>query len=231
MEKTIKILYEDHDVLVVDKPVGVLSEDAPNDVSSVPTILASHAVKGFPLVPVTRLDRNVGGVMLLAKNKKSAAFLSAEVSDHENCIKEYRAVILGVMEEESGVLKDLLFKDSAKNKTYTVKRMRRGVKDASLFYETLSKKDVKEGTASLIKVILHTGRTHQIRVQFSSRRHPLLGDGKYGGASAYPLALHAHSISFRHPNGKRLSFVSELPESLPWNLFLGDGGRKDGENT
>ncbi len=228
MQTPIEILFEDRDILVVDKPSGVLSEDAPNDEESVPSLLASHKEGDFPLVPVTRLDRNVSGVMLLAKNKKSASFLSAEVSDHEKCIKEYRAVVSGLMEEEEGVFLDLLFKDSAKNKSFVVKRMRRGVKKASLAYRVLLTAQTEKGSVSLVSVRLHTGRTHQIRVQFSSRKHPLLGDGKYGGASAYPLALHAFSLSFLHPNGKRYTFTSPLPQGTPWTLFR---EKLDGENT
>lgn len=216
---TIPVLYEDADVLVVDKPSSVLSADAPNDTHSVPTLLAQHAQRDFPLVPVTRLDRGVGGVMLLAKNKKSAAFLSAEVADRQKFHKEYRAVVRGVLNEEKGEMRDLLFKDSSKNKSFVVKKMRRGVKEAILTYEVLSVKERAWGTASLVSVRLHTGRTHQIRVQFSSRSHPLLGDGKYGGDSGYPLSLHAHKLSFIHPNGERMCFVSALPKGEPWCFF------------
>lgn len=218
-QDAINILYEDRDVLVVDKPKGILSEDAPSDKTSVPTLLASHACGGFPLVPVTRLDRGVGGVMLLAKNKKSAAFLSAEVSDHQKCHKEYRAVVRGSFEEKKGELCDLLFKDSAKNKSFVVSKMRRGVKQASLSYEVLSTVSSDRGEISLLSVRLHTGRTHQIRVQFSSRGHSLLGDGKYGGDSAYPLSLHAYRLAFTHPSGKRMSFESEMPKEKPWCFF------------
>ncbi len=231
MKKIIKILYEDRDVLVVDKPEGVLSEDAPSDSLSVPSMLSEHALKDFPLVPVTRLDRNVGGVMLLAKNKKSAAFLSAEISDHEKCIKEYRAIVSGTLEDEKGIFKDLLFKDSSKNKTYVVKRMRRGVREASLSYECLGSALTEHGAVSLVGIRLHTGRTHQIRVQFSSRKHPLLGDGKYGGLSAYPLALHAYSLSFIHPNGKRYTFLSPLSFESPWHLFSAMCEKNDSEEA
>lgn len=218
-QSAIDILYEDEDILVVNKPRGILSEDAPGDKSSVPTLLASHAQKDFPLVPVTRLDRGVGGVMLLAKNKKSAAFLSAEVSNYQKCHKEYSAIVRGGFEEKEGELSDLLFKDSAKNKSFVVSKMRRGVKQASLSYEVLSTVCTEKGEISLVSVRLHTGRTHQIRVQFSSRGHSLLGDGKYGGDSAYPLSLHAHKLCFTHPSGKRMCFVSEPPKEKPWCFF------------
>lgn len=216
---TINILYEDKDVLVVDKPKGVLSEDAPGDKNSVPTLLASHCDDGFPISPITRLDRGVSGVMLLAKNKKSAAFLSAEIADRQKCTKEYRAVVGGAFAEKNGEMRDLLFKDSSKNKSFVVSKMRRGVKEAFLSYEVLSTVDSEKGAISLVSVFLHTGRTHQIRVQFASRAHSLLGDGKYGGDSAYSLSLHAYRLSFIHPNGKRMTFFSDLPGELPWNLF------------
>jgi 23S rRNA pseudouridine1911/1915/1917 synthase len=116
-------------------------------------------------------------------------------------------------------LRDLLFKDSAKNKSFVVSRARRGVKEAILDYRCLKTASVEGDAVTLISVRLHTGRTHQIRVQFSSRRHPLLGDAKYGGNADYPLALHAYRLSFVHPNGKRLTFSSEQPAELPWILF------------
>ena len=219
MSEKIKILYEDNDLLVVDKPKGILSEDAPNDKASVPTLLASHAHPAFPLTPITRLDRGVGGVMLLAKNKKSAAFLSAEVTDREKCHKEYRAIVRGAFEEEKGEMRDLLFKDSSKNKSFVVSKMRRGVKEAVLTYEVLSTVQSAKGEVSLVSVLLHTGRTHQIRVQFASRAHSLLGDGKYGGDTAYSLSLHAFRLSFLHPSGKRMSFESDLPDGEPWSFF------------
>lgn len=212
----IAVLYEDREVLVVHKPTGVLSEYHETE-PSVPRILSHHKSLGFPLTPITRLDRGVGGVMLLAKTKKAAAFLSARVADHSLFLKEYRAVIGGHMEEKEGELRDLLFKDAAKNKSFVVSRMRRGVKEASLSYRVLAEAEYDGKPISLVKIILHTGRTHQIRVQFSSRRHPLLGDGKYGGDSAFSLSLHALSLSFPHPSGKRITCEAPLPTGAPWD--------------
>ena len=215
------VLYEDSQVLVVNKPIGFLSESHESE-PSVPVALAAHGTATFPLVPVTRLDRGVGGVMLLAKTKQAAAFLSERVSDHTLFLKEYRAVIEGNLDEKVGQMQDLLFKDSSKNKTFVVKRMRRGVKNAALSYEVLAETCIREKSVSLVRVVLHTGRTHQIRVQFSSRRHPLLGDGKYGGDSGYSLALHAFSLAFPHPCGKRMSFSAPLPVGLPWDAFANE---------
>ena len=222
----IAVLYEDGDVLAVHKPVGVLSEYHESE-PSVPALLSHHKTGDFPLTPITRLDRVVGGVMLLAKTKKAAAFLSARVSDHALFIKEYRAVVSGRMEQGEGELHDLLFKDSSKNKSFVVQRMRRGVKEASLSYRVLAEAVCNEKEVSLLHIRLHTGRTHQIRVQLSSRRHPLLGDGKYGGDSAFPLALHALSLSFPHPSGKRITCEAPLPEGAPWDAF--PKGETDGQ--
>ena len=130
MSDEIKILYEDADTLVIDKPTGLLSERSEKAPSVINSLL-SHGKDGF-LSPITRLDREVSGVMLLAKTAKSAAYYSALLSDREHFKKEYLAVIAGSMEEKCGELHDLLFKDSAKNKSYVVKRMRHGVKTASL---------------------------------------------------------------------------------------------------
>lgn len=214
----IAILYEDDLILVVNKPSGLLSEYSEKE-ASVPYLLSSRAVKDFPLTPITRLDRGVTGVMLLAKTRSAAAFLSGRVADHTLFEKEYLAVVSGRLENGEGKLHDLLFKDSAKNKTFVVKRMRRGVKEASLAYRALAEAEVGGKAVSLVRVRLHTGRTHQIRVQFASRRHPLLGDGKYGGDSAFSLALCAVSLSFPHPSGKRLSFSVPMPNGAPWDAF------------
>ncbi len=222
----IHILYEDASVLVINKPAGLLSEYNERE-ASVPFLLSSHAEGGFPLTPITRLDRGVTGVMLLAKTKAAAAFLSGRVADHTVFEKEYLAVISGRMEETEGELHDLLFKDSSKNKTFVVKRMRRGVKAASLSYRVLGESDVGGETVSLVRVRLHTGRTHQIRVQFASRRHPLLGDGKYGGDSAFSISLCAVSLSFPHPSGGRLSFSAPMPDGAPWDAFANTEENKE----
>ena len=224
MTDGIKILYEDADTLVIDKPAGLLSEQS-EKAPSVVNALLSHGENGF-LSPITRLDREVAGVMLLAKTAKGAAYYSALMSDRERFKKEYLAVITGKMEEKGGELYDLLFKDSAKNKSYVVKRMRRGVKAASLAYEVLDEKEDAQDSLSLVRVVLHTGRTHQIRVQFSSRRHPLLGDRKYGGGDAYPMGLLSYRLSFQTVKGKPLTLVSEQADRLPFSLFSFPGAEK-----
>ena len=131
--------------------------------------------------------------------------------------KEYLAVIKGIPTENEGVYKDFLFKDSSKNKSFVVKRARKGVKEASLEYRLLDSHD----DISLVFVKLHTGRTHQIRVQFASRKTPLLGDGKYGSRdNRCDTALWSCRLSFVHPvTNKSVSCVSMPPEEYPWNLF------------
>ena len=216
-DMTIPILYEDKDTLVIDKPSGLLSELSETAPSAVKEMLA-HVGGGF-LSPITRLDREVSGVMLLAKNKKSAAYYTAMIAEREEIKKEYLAVAEGHIDPASGEMHDLLFKDSAKNKSYVVSRMRRGVKDASLSYTVLGEREEKEKHLSLVRVLLHTGRTHQIRVQLSSRRHPLVGDRKYGGAPDFPMGLLAYRLSFRLPSGKRITCTSTLWQEAPFAAF------------
>lgn len=160
-----EILYSDKDVLVCIKPVGFDSE------KQVPDLLRQEF--GGEVFTVHRLDLNVGGVMVYARNKQAAASLSRSIQEG-TMVKEYVAMVHGTPEEK-GDLEDLLWKDSKKNKVFVVKRERGGVKKARLEYVRLS-----EGDTSLVRIRLHTGRSHQIRVQFSSRGYPLVGDHKYG---------------------------------------------------
>ena len=158
--------------------------------------------------------------MVFAKNKQAAAKMSQLISENRMS-KSYYAVLCGKPEEDCAVLEDLLFKDSSKNKSFVVKRMRKGVKKASLEYKTVESVKTDSGNLTLVKVKLHTGRTHQIRVQFSSRKLPLLGDGRYGGKSdKCDIALWSTEISFISPfNGQNLTFKAPLPQQYPWNLF------------
>ncbi|MBR6552272.1 MAG: RluA family pseudouridine synthase [Clostridia bacterium] len=211
-----KILFEDSGVIVLVKPVGVPSETTQNGEKGILDLLKNQqGLKDAFLLH--RLDRNVGGVMVFAKTKKSAANISKQIQ--ENTFKKtYLAVVDGVIEEKQGVYKDLLFKDSSKNRSYVVNRMRKGVKEASLEYIVLNENENK----SLVKVTLHTGRTHQIRVQFSSRKTPLCGDIKYGSKDRESdIALFSHSISFCHPVTEEILTFTDLPEkeNYPWNLL------------
>ncbi|MBR5774497.1 MAG: RluA family pseudouridine synthase [Clostridia bacterium] len=219
----LQVLYMDSDLIVCVKPVGVLSQGQADKNDNMNYLLAQYfesrgeSPQSFC---VHRLDRAVGGTMVYARTQRAAAKLSALVSSND-IKKEYLAIVCGTPESESGVYKDLLFKDSAKNKSYVVKRMRKGVKEASLEYELLGTVTA-EKTLSLVRIRLHTGRTHQIRVQFSSRKMPLLGDGKYGSSdNNCTVSLWSHRLSFRHPfSGKELD-LSSLPDNskYAWSLF------------
>ncbi len=164
-----EILYSDRDLAVCIKPVGL---DAEQDV---PAQLKTQL--GGAVFTLHRLDKNVGGVMVYARNKQAAAELSASIVRGE-MIKEYLAVVHGNPPAE-GDWEDLLFKDSRKNKVFVVKRQRVGVKAARLTYQVVS-----PGEETLVRIRLYTGRSHQIRVQFSSRGFPLVGDHKYGSRDA-----------------------------------------------
>lgn len=160
-----ELLYKDKDIAVAVKPVGLDSE------KQMPQALA--ACLGGSFYPVHRLDQNVGGVMVYARNPAAAAELSRQIQKG-SFIKEYVALVHGTP-PEAGEWTDLLFKDSRKNKVFVVKKLRSGVKEARLSFSRLT-----EGAQSLVRIRLYTGRSHQIRVQFSSRGFPLVGDHKYG---------------------------------------------------
>lgn len=213
--KDITVLFEDNNIIAAIKPAGVLSQ-AGNTADMI-SLLGEGRGEIYPL---HRLDKNVGGVMVFAKNKQAAAKMSQLISENRMS-KSYYAVLCGKPEEDCAVLEDLLFKDSSKNKSFVVKRMRKGVKKASLEYKTVESVKTDSGNLTLVKIKLHTGRTHQIRVQFSSRKLPLLGDGRYGGKSdKCDIALWSTEISFISPfNGQKLTFKAPLPKQYPWNLF------------
>ncbi len=160
-----EILYTDNDIAVCVKPVGL---DAEQEVPG-----ALKELLGGEVFTLHRLDKNVGGVMVYARNKAAAAALSETIQDG-SMVKEYVAMVHGTPPEE-GDWQDLLFKDSRKNKVFVVKKQRAGVKEARLEFQRL-----RAGERSLVHIRLHTGRSHQIRVQFSSRGFPLVGDHKYG---------------------------------------------------
>ena len=177
-----EILYSDKDFAVCVKPVGLDSE------KQVPAAL--QEALGGEFFPIHRLDLNVGGVMVFARSKGAAAALSRTVQEG-SMVKEYVAMVHGAPPEE-GDWEDLLWKDSAKNKVFVVKRMRGGVKKARLEFRRLT-----AGETSLVRIRLHTGRSHQIRVQFSSRGYPLVGDHKYGSrAEQTSPMLHSCCITF-----------------------------------
>lgn len=191
-----ELLHTDKDYVVCVKPVGLDSEH------ELPAALQDTL--GGAVFPIHRLDKNVGGVMVYARSKAAAAALSKAVQEG-TLVKEYVATVHGTPPQE-GDWSDLLWKDSAKNKVFVVKRERIGVKKARLEFLRLS-----EGETSLVRVRLHTGRSHQIRVQFASRGFPLVGDHKYG-ARDYLSAPMLYSCCLTFPwNGKTQRF-EQLPD-------------------
>ena len=203
------IMYKDSSLAVCLKPVGLESEG-----EGMPRLLERQL--GGPIFCVHRLDKAVGGLMVFARTKQAAAALSAAVSRRE-LEKEYLCVVPGAPEPPQGIMKDLLYRDPAKNKSFVVKRPRRGVKEAELAYALLE----RGPECSLVRVALHTGRSHQIRVQFASRALPLLGDVKYGSRERRcTVALWSCRLAFRHPvTGKPLDFTALPPASFPWDAF------------
>ncbi len=166
------------------------------------------------IYPVHRLDTATGGVMVFAKNKKYAASLSNTFANNE-IDKRYLAIVRGPI-EPIGVMEDLLWHDKIKNKSFVIKTERKGAKKALLEYKTLAEYELDGQSFALVEIKLYTGRTHQIRVQFSSRGHSLIGDGKYGGKSGYPLALWCYSLSL--PNGMTYSCPPPENENV-WKNF------------
>lgn len=215
------VLFENRDLIVCLKPAGVLSEAPQHGEPSMLSLLQVYfddSEAACAPFPVHRLDMGTGGVMVYAKNKKTAAALSAAIAAHET-EKRYFAVVHGIPPEKTGVFCDLLFRQQSTGKAFVVSRMRQGVREAQLSYRLLETVGCGEDTLSLVLIRLKTGRFHQIRVQFSSRGMPLAGDGKYGARDRlkHP-ALWACGLSFDY-RGKRLRFSEPPPEELPWTLF------------
>lgn len=209
-----EILFEDKYIIVVRKESGMLSEGEGE--SCLPTLIATHlresGKKDVQVHPVHRLDRETVGATVFALTKEAAASLSEQIQ-RGSFEKEYLALCHGRPEKEADTLRDLLFYDRKRGKSFAVDRKRAGVKEASLEYTTVS----SNGELSLLRIKLHTGRTHQIRVQLASRKHPLAGDRRYGAPKSEfsSVALVAHRLSFDHPkSGERLTFTVEPPENM-----------------
>ena len=208
-----EIIYQDQDILVCIKPPRVLSTDEPG---GLPDLL--REALGNPkadIRTVHRLDRVVSGVMVLARNAKAASELSRQIRE-DQFHKEYLAVVHGCPELERGTLVDLLYRDKARRMTMVADQPAKGVQEAILDYQLLS----VDNDLSLVRILLRTGRTHQIRVQFSSRGMPLVGERKYAEINdPCEIALWSHKIGFTHPaTGVYMEFTKEPPEQYPWNI-------------
>ena len=207
----LELLYVDEDILVCIKPARVLSTDEPGGLPD----LCREAL-GNPKADVRtvhRLDRVVSGLMVLARNASAASELSRQIREDE-FEKEYLAVVHGTPENSAGTLRDLLGRDKARKMTYVAAEPAKGVQEAVLHYQ------LQNSTAGLsrVRIQLETGRTHQIRVQFSSRSLPLVGERKYSELNdPCEIALWSYRIAFNHPKtGKRVEFTHEPPETYPW---------------
>ena len=209
-----EVLYLDEDILVCIKPPRVLSTDEPGGVPE----LARQEL-GQPQADVRtvhRLDRVVSGVMVLARSAQAASELSRQIREG-SFQKEYLAVIHGSPAQDQGQLRDLLYRDKARRMTMVAQEPGKGIQEALLDYQVLGR---REGL-SLVKIRLHTGRTHQIRVQFASRGMPLVGERKYSTLEDdCQIALWSHALGFAHPTtGDPMSIQKQPPREYPWILF------------
>ena len=208
-----ELIYQDKDIVVCIKPARVLSTDEPGGMPE----LVREAL-GDPkgdVRTVHRLDRVVSGLMVLARSAEAASELSRQIREQE-FDKEYLAVLHGHPEAENGTLRDLLLRNKPERKTYVVTEMAKGVQEAILDYWVL--KETEE--LSRVRIHLQTGRTHQIRAQFSSRSLPLVGDRKYSLLEDNcEIALWSCRLAFTHPTtGEKLEFYKEPPTVYPWTV-------------
>ena len=217
--KNLNVLYEDNHIIVVEKPVNIPTcEDSSKDIDLL-SIIKSYLKEKYNkpgnvyLGLVHRLDRPVGGIMVFAKTSKAAKRLNEQIKD-DTFSKRYYVAVVGYLKEKEGTFEDYLLKNTKLNKVIVDKKG----KYALLDYKVLSSKD----GLSLVEVNLHTGRSHQIRVQFSSRGYPLYGDQKYNKKAICheQIALYSHFLSFSHPiTQEKLEFNLDLPNRYPFNIF------------
>lgn len=219
-----KILYEDKYLIVCEKPVGVESQRSSSGKDDMLTLLSQYrAERGEDSYVglVHRLDVATGGAMIYSKREDMTGKLSALVQSGDYK-KTYLAVAHGEPPEREGEMRDLLYHDKKKNKSYVCDKKRQGVKEAVANYRLLETVERSEGEKiSLVEVDLITGRTHQIRVQFASRKMPLVGDGKYGSRdNKASCALWSYRVEFIHPIMKKAIVCECFPEDCyPWSLF------------
>ncbi len=222
--KSLKVLYEDNHIIVVEKPVNIPSQaDKTGDVDLL-TIVKQYIKEKYNkpgevyLGLVHRLDRPTGGVMVFARTSKSASRLSEQIRN-KTMHKKYLCIVDGKMENQTGSMRDFLLKNERTNTSKVVKEGAKNAKEAILDYEVV--KYNEEINMSVVKVNLHTGRHHQIRVQFASRGHSLSGDQKYGTRGrGKQLALWAYSLSFIHPTTKEELTFEDYPEIVgSWKIL------------
>ena len=224
MEEDLKVIYEDNHIIVVEKPVNVPSQgDKTGDVDML-TIIKEYLKEKYNkpgnvyLGLIHRLDRPVGGVMVFAKTSKSAARLSEQVRD-KVFKKKYLVIANGKFDKETGVLSDYLLKNERKNMSRVVSEGTKNSKYAELDYEIL--KYDAELNLSVLKINLHTGRHHQIRVQLSSRNHSIYGDQKYGGRGhGKQICLWAYELTINHPITKEEMTFKSIPNmEKSWKIL------------
>ena len=220
----LKVLYEDNHIIVVEKPVNIPSQgDKTGDIDLL-TMVKEYLKEKYQkpgnvyVGLIHRLDRPVGGVMVFAKTSKAAARLSEQVREKQ-FQKTYLVICNGKMETNKGELQDYLWKNEQKNTSKVVKKETKNSKLAILEYEVL--KYEPEINLSVLKILLHTGRHHQIRVQLSSRNHSIYGDQKYGGRGhGKQIALWAYQLVLQHPITKEWMTFSSIPEKIgSWKIL------------
>ena len=208
------VIYKDKNFIVCVKPAGVLSTDEPG---GMPSLVREYlGDKNACVRTVHRLDQVVSGLMVLALNPETASELSRQIRDDEFG-KSYLAVVHGTIPDKRGHMTDLLLRSKEERKTYVVSEPAKDVQEAILDYEVLG----QTASLTLVKIQLITGRTHQIRCQFSSRGYPIMGDRKYSTLNdSCDIALWSYSLRFTNPaTGRQMSFAHKPPEYLPWTLF------------
>ena len=207
-----QIVYRDAHMAVCVKPSGVKSTDEPG---GMPELVRQALGMQSGVRTVHRLDQVVSGLMVLALTEPAASELSRQIRE-DQFEKAYLAVIHGVPEQDAGEWMDLLYRDKVRRMTMVAQAPAKGVQEARLAYRVLS----VNGDMTRVYIQLHTGRTHQIRVQFASRGMPLVGERKYSTLpDDCPIALWSHRIALNHPaTGQRLEFRLDPPERYPWNV-------------
>ncbi len=204
----VQILYENENIVIAVKPYGIDSQKEMTELLS--------KQLDCSILPIHRLDKIVYGIIVYGKNEKSVNAIS-QLIQKEQFHKEYLAIVNGQLEKSEATLTDLLFHDKQRNKTYVVRRERKGVKQAILHYHVLSYKDDK----SLLSIDLKTGRTHQIRIQLANIHHPIVGDGKYGNKENCHCALVSYHLTFKDPFTKEIHDIKIKPENIyPFDLFM-----------